>query len=81
MITNFINSKLKQATYKILKDGIFFSEIKSMPGVWAEAKNMENCREKLKEVLEDWIIVKIRSGERIPGFRLDFDRRNQFSYA
>lgn len=81
MITNFIDSKLKQATYKILKDGIFFGEIESVPGVWAEAENMEDCREKLKEVLEDWIVVKIRSGERIPGFKLDFDKRNQFSYA
>ncbi len=81
MITNFIDSKLKQAEYKVLKDGSFFSEIANTPGVWAEAENMEDCREKLKEVLEDWIVVKIRSGERIPGFKLDFDRRNQFSYA
>lgn len=54
MISDYIQNKLKTASYKILKDGTYFGEIKGIKGVWANAKTLEKCREELKEVLEDW---------------------------
>lgn len=55
MITDFINSKLKNAAYRILGDGTYFGEIRGIKGVWANSNSLEECREELKEVLEDWV--------------------------
>lgn len=81
MISSFIESQLNNASYKILRDKTYFGEIKGLRGVWANAKTLEKCRAELKEVLEDWLVLKIKSGDVIPGFRLDFDRRKEFTYA
>ena len=81
MISQFIQKKLDKATYKILEDKTYYGEISGLKGVWANAKTLEECRKDLEEVLEDWIIVKIKSDERIPGLPFDFDKRKNFSYA
>jgi predicted RNase H-like HicB family nuclease len=57
---------MAKARYKLLEDGTFFGEIPSLRGVWANAKTLEACREELQEVLEDWIVVKLRDGDDIP---------------
>ena len=76
MLTEFIAKKLKAAKYKLLEDGTFFGEIPGFNGVWANAKDLEDCREELREVLEDWIVLKIKDNEPIPGFRIKTDRRS-----
>lgn len=68
MITDYIDKKLKEARYKLLQDGSYFGEIPGLKGVWASAKNLEACRKDLQEVLEDWLLLKVKTGERIPGF-------------
>ncbi len=75
MISEFIAKMLKTATYKLLKDGTYFGEISGARGVWANAKNLEDCRKELKEVLEDWILLKVRDNENVPGLKIKFDRR------
>lgn len=63
-----------QARYKLLEDGSYFGEIPGINGVWANAKNLENCRKELQEVLEDWLLFKVHDQEEVPGLRLRFDR-------
>ena len=75
MISEYITKKLARARYKIMKDGSYFGEIPSLRGVWASAKTLEECRRELREVLEDWLVLKIRDGEHILNFRSKFDRR------
>lgn len=75
MLSKFITKKLSQAHYKLLEDGSYFGEIPVMKGVWANAKNLEDCRKELQEVLEDWLLLKIHDQEEVPGLRLRFDRR------
>ncbi|MBI3335452.1 MAG: type II toxin-antitoxin system HicB family antitoxin [Candidatus Portnoybacteria bacterium] len=70
MLTEYIEKKLYTARYKILGDGKYFGEIPGLQGVWASAKTLEDCRKELREVLEEWIILKLTTGERIPGFSL-----------
>ena len=70
MLSEFILKKLKEARYKLLKDGSYFGEISGLKGVWANAKNLEDCRKELQEVLEDWLLLKVRERENIPGFNL-----------
>jgi len=68
MLTDYISQKLVQARYKILDDGNYFGEILGLRGVWASEKNLEKCREALREVLEEWLILKLRDGDPIPDF-------------
>ncbi len=75
MLNEFIAKKLKDAQYKLLEDGSYFGEIPGIRGVWANAKSLEDCREELREVLEDWLLLKVHEQEKVPGLRLRFDRR------
>jgi predicted RNase H-like HicB family nuclease len=81
MLSEYIEKKLKKARYKLLKDGSYFGEIPGLKGVWANAKNLEDCRKELYEVLEDWLLLKVRAGEKISGFKIRFDRRELVKYA
>lgn len=68
MLTEYISQKLNQAKYKILEDGSYFGEIPGLRGVWASEKTLERCRETLREVLEEWLILKLQDRDTIPGF-------------
>ena len=81
MLSEFIAKKLKSARYKILKDGTYFGEIPGMKGVWANAGNLEVCRKELQDVLEDWLLLKVRSREKVPGFEIKVDRRALVKHA
>lgn len=75
MLSEFIEKKLKTAKYKLLKDRSYFGEIPGLKGVWANAKNLEDCREELKSALEDWILFKLKDGDGIPSLKIGVDRR------
>ncbi len=75
MLTRYIQFKLKSAKYKILADGTFFGMIAGMRGVWANARTLEKCRQELEEVLEDWLLLKVRDRESIDGLKIRFDRK------
>jgi len=81
MLSEFIEKKLKIARYKLLKDGSYFGEIPGIKGVWSNAKNLEDCRQELREVLEDWLLLKVREKEKIPGLEIRIDRRELVRHA
>lgn len=85
MLIDYIEKKLKSAHYQILEDKTFFGEISGLDGVWANAKTLEECREELREVLEDWLLIKIQDGDSIPGLKvpspLNCKVKNSFAYA
>jgi len=66
MLTEYIQIALKKAQYKILENGTWFAEIPVFEGVWANAKTVEECRYELQEVLEEWLVLKIRDRDPIP---------------
>ena len=70
MLSEFINQKIKKAHYKLLKDGVYFGEIPALKGVWANGDTLEECREELREVLESWLVLKLRSGESVTGLKM-----------
>ena len=81
MLTEYIARKLRAARYKLLRDKTYFGEIPGLRGVWANAKNLEDCRKELQEVFEDWLILKIHSRDRVPGFQIKTGRRPLASHA
>jgi predicted RNase H-like HicB family nuclease len=56
-----------QARYKILsEDGTYFGEIPGIVGVWANADSLEDCRDELEDVLEEWIALSLSKDLPIP---------------
>lgn len=37
-----------------------------LQGVWATGKTLEECRKNLEEVIDEWIIIRLRKGLTIP---------------
>jgi predicted RNase H-like HicB family nuclease len=58
---------MRQARYEMVEDdGSFYGHIPAIPGVWANAKTLEACREELESVLERWVLVSIADHSAIP---------------
>jgi predicted RNase H-like HicB family nuclease len=66
MLTEYIQAALARSEYKMLDDQTWFAEIPGFDGVWANASTVEACRSELLEVLEEWLILKIRDQDPIP---------------
>ncbi len=48
--------------------GLISGKIPRLKGVWASGKTLDECRSELQEVLEDWLVLKIKGEDKIPGF-------------
>jgi predicted RNase H-like HicB family nuclease len=60
MLMSYIQAAMGHARYEILSDdGSYYGEIPECRGVYANAKSLEECREQLIEVLEEWILFRI----------------------
>ena len=66
MVTRYIQEAMSRAHYKRLDDGSYFGEIPNLSGVWANERTSKQCRQVLQEVLEEWLVLKIRDGDAIP---------------
>ncbi len=68
----FIEKKISRANYQFdesVKQWVGW--IKGFPGVYAQGKNVEEVRNELAEVLEEYLFVGIREKKPIPGFNLN----------
>ncbi len=67
MLTRYIKAAIQHAHYEILPDeGEYYGEIPECNGVYATADNLENCREELEEVLEEWILFRVYRNLSLP---------------
>jgi predicted RNase H-like HicB family nuclease len=66
MLTRYIQEAMKRARYKTLPDGTCFGSIQGLAGVWANEQTPKECRTVLQEVLEEWLVLKIRDNDPIP---------------
>jgi predicted RNase H-like HicB family nuclease len=73
MLTEYIQKALEKALYKVLEDGTWFAEIHGFQGVWANAATVEECRHELTEILEEWLVLKIRDRDPIPEIELEIN--------
>jgi len=65
MITKYLSEAMRRAKYKILEDGSYYGCIEELPGVWANASSLEECREELQSVVEDWLFLGLKLGHHI----------------
>ena len=60
MFMEYVQAALRHARYEILQDdGSYYAEIPVCVGVYANASTLEQCREELQEVLEEWILFRV----------------------
>lgn len=60
MLTEYVQAALNKAKYEIIPgDNTYLGKIPGFKGVWANAATLEDCRNELREVLEDWILVSV----------------------
>ena len=66
MLTSYIQNAMGLAHYELMENGQYFGSIAKCKGLWAEAATLEECRAELKETLEDWILLGLQLGHRLP---------------
>src|SRR5216684_2830023 len=65
MLTDYyIREAMRVAHYEMMENGHFFATIPPLEGLWAEGATLEQSREELQSMLEDWIMIKLRFGDR-----------------
>jgi len=70
MIKEYIRAALESAKYEIIDDkDPYYAEVKNLSGVWASGKTLEECRRNLADVVEGWILVRVRKGLSIPALK------------
>src|SRR4051794_31073959 len=67
MLTGYIKAAMRQAHYEILADaGSFYGEIDGFQGLYANADALEDCRDELEQVLEEWILLRVSRQLELP---------------
>ena len=67
MITSYGQGAMNRARYEILSDdGTYYGEIPGFTGVYANARALEECRQELEEVLEEWMLFRISRNLDLP---------------
>ena len=67
MLMEYIQAALRHAKYEILADdGSYYGEIAECNGVYANANTLEDCREQLRQVLEEWILFRVHRRLTLP---------------
>ena len=66
MLIEYIQAAMTHAAFEQMEDGRYFGTIPPCQGVWADGDTVDATRETMREVLEDWILVKARFGDEMP---------------
>jgi predicted RNase H-like HicB family nuclease len=65
-LTAYIEAALELAVYDKLEDGSFAGEIPKLKGVAAFGQSLRECEGELRSTLEDWILVGLKLGHKMP---------------
>jgi predicted RNase H-like HicB family nuclease len=78
MLTAYINAAMRIAHYELLDGGGgYIGKIPGLQGVWANSDTLEACRDELREVLGEWIILGLKMNHHIPvidGIEMNFEK-------
>ena len=47
-------------------DEPYYGEVPELEGVWASGKTLEECRRNLAEVIDGWLVIRLKKGLPIP---------------
>lgn len=67
MLTEYLAAAMRHAHYEIFEDDqSYYGEIPECRGVYANGRTLEECRDELASVLEDWILFSIHKNLPLP---------------
>lgn len=67
MLTEYIEAAMSKAKYVLIDDEEpYYGEVPELEGVWATGKTLEESRGNLVEVIDGWIVVRLKRGLPIP---------------
>jgi len=66
MLTTYIQRAMAKAHYELMENGRYFGSVAGCDGVWAQAKTLESCRAELQSTLEDWLLLGLQLGHKLP---------------
>ena len=84
MLTEYIQNAMCLAHYEIMENGRFFGTISGCKGLYAEGKTLEQCREELQSTLENWLLLGLQLGHKLPvmdGINLNRSNRRKTALA
>ena len=65
-LTDYIQQAMAQAVYEHFDDGAVCGTIPPCWGVIAFGDTLPECKEELQSVLEDWMLVGMKLGHKLP---------------
>lgn len=65
-LTEYIQTAMQRMVLNQLSDGSWYANIPPCPGVWANEKTLDKCQDVLREVLEEWILLKLLCNDPLP---------------
>ena len=75
-LTAYFEAAMELARYDKLDDGTFAGEIPKLTGVVAFGRTLRECEHELRSTLEDWVLVGLRLGHRLPKLAgIDLNKR------
>jgi predicted RNase H-like HicB family nuclease len=71
MFTDYVREIMtRKARYERIEDGkMYYGSLRGFDGVWASAPTRKECERELREVLEEWLLIKIRKQQFVPTTR------------
>jgi predicted RNase H-like HicB family nuclease len=69
MIIEYVTEALRRARYEKIDDAEpVYGEIPGLKGGWATGKTREECKKRLSEVVDGWIVVRLKKNLPIPPY-------------
>ena len=66
VLSDYVEKAMAHASYEKMEDGTYAGRIPSCKGVLAFGNSLRKCEQELRSTLEDWILVGLKLGHRLP---------------
>jgi predicted RNase H-like HicB family nuclease len=66
MLVRYIDTALRRARYRHMEDDSFCATVPGLRGVVALGRTVEACRDQLAEVVEEWVLIRVARGLKVP---------------
>lgn len=79
MFTRYVRAIMAKANVEKIADPLpYFASLPSFKGVWAQGRTRKEALAELQEILEEWLLLKVRKRQFVPSVR-QYDLNALFS--
>jgi predicted RNase H-like HicB family nuclease len=66
VFTEYVEKAMQHAEYEQMEDGNWWGQVAELQFTWAIAPTLEECRQELRDEVEDWLVFAIARHSAIP---------------